>query len=376
MSVVAAVALVAYLLSRSGSSTVQTVTPTTASTGSNSIDIGLQFAGAAGHELSGDLVTPAHETHPVPGVVIVPDWGAVDRNGMAPTDALPDRLYADLANVLASHGIASLRYDPAGQGQSTIPQGATTLKFSDLVGDAGAALGILAQRFGVDPHRITVVGDGWGGLLALQLAAQDNRLNRLVLVSTPGRPVVDSLAGELQATAISPADGQLEVSQLQQAVSTLLSGGALPDPATLETPLRPFLESSQATYLRSLFGFDPPAVARQVHVPTLIVRGGGDPSLTAEDGQLLTAALGATSQVYVANDASATLTITTRTVVATPSATTTTTILGATTTAGRLGNNIIVTVSRDDQALGAVAQWVLGDTVAAGDTTTTTAPAG
>lgn len=373
VSILASIALVAYLVRSTGSSTVQTVTPTT-SAGSDSTDISLQFAGASGHELSGDLVMPAHSAHLVPGVVIVPDWGAVDRNGMAPTDALPDPLYQNLANLLASHGIASLRYDPAGQGQSTIPQGATTLKFSDLVGDADAAVGILAQRIGVDPHRLAVVGDGWGGLLALQLATQDNRLNRLVLISTPGRPVLDSLAGELQATATSPADGQMEVSQLQQAVSSLLNGGALPNQAALATPLRPILQSSQATYLRSLFGFDAPAVARQVHIPTLIVQGGADPGQTAEDSQLLSAALGPTSQVYLADNASATLNVTTRTL--TSPVPTSSTLPGATTTAGRGGPNVVVTVNRDDQALDAVAQWVLGNPVATGDTTTTSTPAG
>jgi dienelactone hydrolase len=155
-----------YMLSRPGAQSVRTTNPTAASQPANS-DVPVQFSGPSGHQLSGDLLLPRGPGSAAPGVLIVPDWGSVDRNGMTPAGTLPDPLYADLAQLLVAKGIASLRYDPAGQGQSVLPQG-STLRFEDLVGDADAALRLMAGRVGIDPQRLTVIGHGWGGLLALQ----------------------------------------------------------------------------------------------------------------------------------------------------------------------------------------------------------------
>jgi hypothetical protein len=324
-----------------------------AAVASGPTDIPVEFAGASGHQLSGDLLLPAGPARAVPGVVIVPDWGAVDRNGMVPAGTLPDPLYADLAQVLVTHGVASLRYDPAGQGQSSLPQG-TTLRFQDQVGDADAALRLLAGRSGIDPAHVTVVGHGWGGLVALQLASTDRAVTRLVLVSTPGRPVLESVADQLQATALTPAEGAVEVGQLRQAVTALLAGGHLPDPSALDTALRPILEQSQEAYLRDVFGLNPVSLAGAIRVPVLIVRGGQDPGLSAGDAKLLADALGPTSQVLLADSASRTLSITTKTFAAAPTTTPTPN--------GGMQNIHLpaatVTISRDTGTLDAIVLWI------------------
>jgi pimeloyl-ACP methyl ester carboxylesterase len=354
---VAAVALVAiagYLLTRPSSQTVRTAVPLP-SPPPTTTDVPVQFSGSAGHQLSGDLLLPAQSRGPVAAVVIVPDWGAVDRNGMTPSGTLPDPLYADLAQVLAAKGVASLRYDPAGQAQSPLPQG-STLRFDDLVGDADAAVRLIAGRVGIDPTRLTVVGHGWGGLVALQLATQNHQVSRLVLVSTPGRPVADTLADQLQAGAVTPADGQLEVQQLRQAVAGVAAGQPFPDPATLETPLRPLLQRGQEPYLKAIFGLDPTALARQIHIPTFVVRGGMDPAITAVDAERLAAALGPSTAVLVADQASRTLSITTRTFAPGPTT--------VPTPNGGMQNlhvpNATVTISRDGASLDAIANWLLG----------------
>ena len=324
-------------------------------------DIPVSFPGASGHQLSGDLLLPAGVTAAVPAVVIVPDWGAVDRNGTVPAGTLPDPLYLDLAHALANQGVASLRYDPAGQGQSSVPQG-TVIRFEDQVGDAAAALTVIAGRVGIDTSRLTVIGNGWGGLAALGLAAEDHRVGRLVLISTPGRPAIESVADELQATALTPADGVTEVQQLRQSVSTLGAGGHLPAPASLETALRPILAQDQEAYLRDVFGLDPAALARTAHVAALIVRGAQDPGISARDVQLLAGALGPGSQVLVADHANRTLSIVTETV----APTITTAPTPSTTLAITRLPTATVTISRDDATLAAIVKWVASASTPAG----------
>jgi len=282
-------------------------------------------------------------------VLIVPDTGPADRNGPTIPGSLPDPLYADLAQALAQKGIASLRYDPRGQGESTM-LASTPLRFSDLLGDARGGLEFLAGRANVDAARLAVLGEGAGGLVALQLAAQDPAVKAVVLVSTPGRPLPASLADEVRALAPTPAEGDALAAQLQSVAAAVAAGAPVPSPAQLPSALRPIFPSGEDAFLRSLFSFDPLAVARSVHLPALVVRGAVDPSNTAGDAQALVAALGAGAQAMVGGEANHTLNIVS---VVTPSASPTGPHQGMSAVVGGRA-----TVVRDTATLTAVAEWV------------------
>jgi dienelactone hydrolase len=298
--------------------------------------------------MGADLMSPAGAGRHSPGVLIVPDAGPADRNGPAIPGGIPDPLYADLAQALAQKGIASLRYDPRGRGESTMPAG-TPLRLSDLVGDARGGLEFLAGRADVDAAHLAVLGEGAGGLVALQLAAQDPAVEAVVLVSTPGRPMAASLADEVRATAPTPAEGDALAAQLQSVAAAVLAGAPVPDPAQLPSALRPIFPSGEDAFLRSLFSFDPVGVARGVHLPVLVVRGGADPSHTAEDAQALVAALGARAHLMVADQANHTLNIVSLTTVA-----------GGASPTGSHGGTMTgrAIVVRDAATLTAVAEWV------------------
>ena len=255
----------------------------------NNTDLSVQFQGAGGVSIGAELLLPPGSNARTPGVVIVPDDGATNRNGFAPINAVPDPLYADLAQALAADGIASLRYDRRGQGQSVLPSGkAVTL--ADVTGDARAAVTFLAGRADVDHSRLGVIGDGQGGLVALQAAAADPAVRAVVLVSTPGRPVLDSMEQQLQA--IAPALAQQLVTQLKATVAALEAGHPEPSQAQLPASIQPLLPPGEGPYLRSIFALNPAALAAQVHVATLVVQGGADSALSPADSAALVAALG------------------------------------------------------------------------------------
>jgi pimeloyl-ACP methyl ester carboxylesterase len=276
----------------------------------------------------------------------------VDRDGITRPGNVVDRLYADLAQSFSARGWATLRYDPRGHGQSTAPSG-TAIQLSDIVGDAQAGLGFLAGRQEINPQRLTILGDGWGGLVAMQVAGQDSRAGRVVLVSTPGRSVVDTVADQLQAAAASPADGQRQVQQLRTAVATLEAGGHLPATGDLDPALRPILQQSQEGYLRSIFSIDPVALAQQVRVATLIVRGSQDPAITTADTNALSTAIGTPATVLIASGAGHTLDI------ETPSKTTATTSAPA---ANSAIQNVLgapqQAVTRDTFTVAAIGNWM------------------
>ncbi len=94
-------------------------------------------------------------------------------------------LFADAAEALADRGIASLRIDFRGFGQSAGDTGAFTLERQNA--DALIALEALRGIEGVDPGRIGVMGFSFGGGAAIELgAAMPEAVRSVVLWSSIG----------------------------------------------------------------------------------------------------------------------------------------------------------------------------------------------
>lgn len=253
-----------------------------------SVERPVQFEGADGLSLGATLGLPPGTgvADDRPAVVILPGFGPTDRNGLYPPGRPADPLYRDLSRALLEEGMVTFRYDKRGTGQSALPPG-DPLRLDDMVADAGSAVAFLADRAEVDPERIAVVGHEEGGLVALQLAASDPRVAGIVLVSVPGRPLVEVVADDFR----NSGHGE-DVERLDSVVVGLLAGERLPSPDALPPTLRDFFPAGQQEYLRDIFSVDPVMVARDVDVPALVVRGEHATGISAVDADALVAGLG------------------------------------------------------------------------------------
>lgn len=92
-------------------------------------------------------------------------------------------IFADSARMLAENGIASLRFDFRGFGQSGGNTGAFTLDRQNE--DALIALNALAETAKVDPQRIGVTGFSFGASAAIELAAARPDMVRSVVALAP-----------------------------------------------------------------------------------------------------------------------------------------------------------------------------------------------
>ena len=261
----------------------------------------VRFTGAGGIDIAASLtMPPAAASQPVPAVLVLSGFGPSDRNGRL-RNGSPDPLYQDLARALADAGVASLRYDKRGTGESALPAD-RPLRFDDLVGDAKAALSFLSERKEVAGKDLAVVGHEEGGLLGMRLAASEPRLKGLVLISTPGRPVVEVFSDDF-----AKSHGEPSGAALQAVVNGLMATGSLPDRDALPPDVRDFFPEAQVPYLKDIFSFDPVAEARAVDVPVLIVRGDRSTGISAADSDQLAAAMGPDAEVVVAPNAGHTL---------------------------------------------------------------------
>ena len=128
---------------------------------------------------NGEYEIPAIMTSPE-GKAVVP--GVILLHGSASHKNEVGDLYLRLAEQLANNGIASIRIDFAGTGDSPVDYTHYTLKTA--VRDAEVALAFLRSQPRVDDHRIGVVGFSQGGLIAQLLVAQQPGIKSFVAWSS------------------------------------------------------------------------------------------------------------------------------------------------------------------------------------------------
>lgn len=112
--------------------------------------------------LSGTLVLPEGCSEATPALIMVTGSGLQNRD----EEVFGHRPFAVIADALARHGIASLRYDDRSFGKSTgNAEAATTEDFKD---DALAGIELLRKRFST----VGALGHSEGGTIVLMLAAE------------------------------------------------------------------------------------------------------------------------------------------------------------------------------------------------------------
>lgn len=114
--------------------------------------------------LRGTLTLPENCTKDTPVLIMITGSGLQNRD----EEAFGHKPFAVIADALARNGIASLRYDDRGFGQSTGDIKNCTV--SDLKNDAKAGIDLLRKRF----KRVGVLGHSEGGTLAIMLADDNN----------------------------------------------------------------------------------------------------------------------------------------------------------------------------------------------------------
>lgn len=209
----------------------------------------------------------------VPAVLLLSGSGPQDRDG-ARADLPGYAPQRELAESLAARGIAVLRVDDRGIGQSTGSfLGATTLDFAR---DASAAVRWMRAQPVVDSTRVMLVGHSEGALVALLVAADDARIHALVLLGAPSRTGRD--VARWQRRALVVADSSRWPARARDDVLAAADSNA--ERVAANDP-----------WLRVWFALDPRAVARRVRVPVLLLHGETDRQVPVAQAAELAAAL-------------------------------------------------------------------------------------
>jgi len=245
----------------------------------------------ANARLAGMLTVPAGPG-PFPAVVLLSDAGSQDRNGTV-GEFGP---LGWLADYLTRRGIAVLRFDDRGTGEST---GAAAITTASLVSDVQAALGFLHTRPELDQRHLGLIGHGEGGNVALLAAAQlqppafvvglapyglpggEIALHRqeATLASLQTMPVQLAAAIKRQQTIIDVIRQTINNSQARVIVANILRrDNPVLDEATVQARAAEMVSSSYRAFL----SFDPSEGIAPVTCPVLLLYGSADHTLNVD----------------------------------------------------------------------------------------------
>ncbi|MDQ2866370.1 MAG: alpha/beta fold hydrolase [Candidatus Eremiobacteraeota bacterium] len=232
-----------------------------------------------GASLSGTLTLP-EGSGPFPVALIIAGSGPIDRDGNSAGGITSDA-YKLLAHGLASHGIATLRYDKRGVGSSVVTMAESQLRFDDFVNDALAWTHFLEKdrRF----RRVAIVGHSEGSLIGMVAAQRDPNVAAFVSLEGPGRRLSDIIEEQIRASGAS----QQIVDEVVSADKLLVAGEPVPSP---DPQLAALFRPSVQPYLISEYKYDPAVEIAKLTIPVAIVQGTTDIQTGVVDAKRLAAA--------------------------------------------------------------------------------------
>ena len=244
------------------------------------------------YTLAGTLLLPKAAKRPFTAVVMITGSGLQTRDSRLPLPGL--ELYApfrQIAERLASSGVAVLRMDDRGiggsTGRETLERATTTL----LAEDTRAQIAWLRGRSDIDARHIIVVGHSEGASIASMIAASDPTVAAVVMMAGPGKRGAD-IAMEQQEDALSADTTMTDAmkssarAKQKEAVKTILAGG--------EVPGQPV-----DAWTREYFAYDPLPTIRKVKQPLLILQGERDRQVGQVQATLLSEAARSAGNTHV-----------------------------------------------------------------------------
>ncbi len=254
---------------------------------------------AAGLTLAGTLTTPQSDG-PFPAVVLISGSGPQNRDCMI----LGHRPFLVIADYLTRRGIAVLRFDERGVGQSTGVFASATSQ--DFASDVRAAVEWLAGRSDIDKQHIGLIGHSEGGIVAPMVAAGSPDIAFIVLLAAPGLPGKDIIAKQSEIlnraggmsgeelAASSALQRNLQDAVLQANDSADLHNRVVALLANAKGKEKELVDAQKMTvenqmpilsspWFRFFLGYDPQPALRKVTVPVLALNGEKDVQVAPEN---------------------------------------------------------------------------------------------
>jgi pimeloyl-ACP methyl ester carboxylesterase len=254
-------------------------------------EVPITFENAVAHvQLSGTLTLP-QGPGPFPAVVLIAGSGPQTRD----ENIFGHAFFLVLADHLTRDGIAVLRYDKRGLGQSTGDYAAATS--SDFAADADAGVEQLKKQPEIDPKRIGLIGHSEGSIIAPMVAEKDPAIAFLVLMAVSGVPGDQIIMAQTRAISAAAGASEAELAaraaierryldavmsaedknSAKLAVREVLKGVGMPN-AAIDAQAK----LAASDWYRFFLRYDPAPALRGLRLPVLAIIGSKDLQVPAE----------------------------------------------------------------------------------------------
>ncbi|MEV6057517.1 alpha/beta hydrolase [Streptomyces sp. NPDC052107] len=240
--------------------------------------------------MHGSLRAPVQPASPVPAVLILAGSGPTDRNGDSTLIDGRVGTLKDLDDLLATWGIASLRYDKLNTGMTGLGPHTdlTKVGFDLYTKMASDGLAFLSRRPGIAPGRVTVIGHSEGALIALVLATKpSSRIHSLGLLMPLPMRYLDQLRQQVHEIAVLQGATEAQLAavdeSLDKAIHTIrTTGQAL---TGLDPGVQPLFQPQNARFLQQADSHAPVQLAARVprQIPIFIACGTHDIQVRCAD---------------------------------------------------------------------------------------------
>lgn len=211
-------------------------------------------------------------------VLIIAGSGPTDRDGNS-TGGLQTNMYKMLSDSLKKSGIASLRYDKRGVGDSKLEDmNESKMIFQDFINDA--ILFIKKLRKSNQFSKIIIAGHSEGSLIGM-IAAREAIADAYISIAGTGECIDKTISRQIK-------DNAPQYAPLADSILSNLKNGKmykLDDTSKLTSVFR---ESVQP-YLISWIQFDPIKELSLLHIPIMILQGSYDLQVSIVDAEKLRA---------------------------------------------------------------------------------------
>jgi pimeloyl-ACP methyl ester carboxylesterase len=257
---------------------------------------------AANIELAGTLTKP-QGAGPFPAVLLIAGSGPNNRN----EEVAGHKIFLVLADALTRRGLAVLRVDKRGVGQSKGDYGTATSE--DFVSDAQAAVDYLGHRSDINARHIGLIGHSEGAVIAPAVAVRSKAVAFLVLIGAPavrGDAILELqtkligaveaphsetfnalnseawmqmiLAAEQEPDATRAAARMHEILALYRAKlpTSGLSEAERKEAVDAGPQQEAMIKQLTSPWMRNFLTYDPAPVLRQVRQPVLVLYGSLD----------------------------------------------------------------------------------------------------
>ena len=231
--------------------------------------------------LKGTLVLPENHTQNTPVLLMVTGSGLQNRD----EEIFEHKPFAVIADALARQGIATLRYDDRGFGEST--GDLVNVTTEDLKNDALAGVELLRNQF----KRVGILGHSEGGTIGLMLAAE-SKVDFVVSLAGGAVSFEKILLDQNRWTLQQAGYSQDVTDRYCAALESLfdeLKAGRNPEPTNhglpteLEQNLQMAKAQSSTPYMRYFLGLDLTDRLGRITCPVLALNGTKDRQVNGEE---------------------------------------------------------------------------------------------